>query len=237
LARFATHDETVLWFEHDLYDQLQLLQVVDWLAEHAPADAPVSLINPPEYLGPAAPERIAALFAERRALTGEQRELARRAWAAFRAPDPTEIERVLAGDTGALPFLAAALRRHLEQFPAARDGLSRSERQALEAVADGATTPEAAFAEHNRREDPVWLGDATFFGYLRALAAGPAPLLLTDGALRLTATGRAVLDGRADRVRTNGIGRWLGGVHLHGADARWRWDEAEGRLIRGNRLQ
>ncbi|HYW10257.1 MAG TPA: DUF1835 domain-containing protein, partial [Longimicrobium sp.] len=47
LARFATHDETVLWFEHDLYDQLQLLQVVDWLAEHAPADAPVSLINPP----------------------------------------------------------------------------------------------------------------------------------------------------------------------------------------------
>jgi hypothetical protein len=237
LAGFAAHDETVLWFEHDLYDQLQLIQVADWLAEHAPAGAPVSLVNPPEYLGPAAPERIAALFAERRALTGEQRDVARRAWAAFRAPDPTAIERVLAGGTGALPFLAAALRRHLEQFPAARDGLSRSERQALEAVADGATTPEAAFAEHNRREDPVWLGDSTFLGYLRALASGPDPLLRMEGGLRLTATGRAVLDGRADRVRANGIRRWLGGVHLHGPDARWRWDGAAGRLIEGSSLQ
>jgi hypothetical protein len=27
-------DEIVLWFEHDLYDQLQLLQLLDWLAVH-----------------------------------------------------------------------------------------------------------------------------------------------------------------------------------------------------------
>src|SRR5262245_26711672 len=28
LASFADHDEVVLWFEHDLYDQLQLLQIL-----------------------------------------------------------------------------------------------------------------------------------------------------------------------------------------------------------------
>src|SRR4030095_10658531 len=27
------HDEIVLWFEHDLYDQLQLIQVLDGVAE------------------------------------------------------------------------------------------------------------------------------------------------------------------------------------------------------------
>ena len=32
LASFREHDETVLWFEPDLYDQLQLLQVLDWFA-------------------------------------------------------------------------------------------------------------------------------------------------------------------------------------------------------------
>jgi hypothetical protein len=30
-AAFARHDEIVLWFEHDLYDQLQLIQILDRL--------------------------------------------------------------------------------------------------------------------------------------------------------------------------------------------------------------
>src|SRR5512135_2562234 len=29
LANFNTYQEVVLWFEHDLYDQLQLLQILD----------------------------------------------------------------------------------------------------------------------------------------------------------------------------------------------------------------
>ena len=29
----------------------------------------------------------------------------------------------------------------------------------------------------------------------------------------------------ADHVALNGIDRWVGGVHLHGKAARWRWDE------------
>ena len=224
------HDEVVLWFEHDLYDQLQLIQILDWFAEHRPG-ARLSLINPPEYLGPASPERLAGWFPERKPVTREQLDLASRAWAAFRAPDPAEVQRVMEDGAGALPFLAAALRRHLEQFPSVRDGLGRTERQILEAVDGGAVTIRDAFAEHNRREDPVWLGDTSFLGYVEALASGPRPLLVhtpaprwPDGRLALTPTARDVLAGREDRVRANGIDRWLGGVHLRGHEARWRWD-------------
>src|SRR5438067_1253428 len=32
LAGFRDHEEVVLWFEHDLYDQLQLLQILDWFS-------------------------------------------------------------------------------------------------------------------------------------------------------------------------------------------------------------
>ncbi|HEX2950968.1 MAG TPA: hypothetical protein VHV83_15600 [Armatimonadota bacterium] len=35
--------------------------------------------------------------------------------------------------------------------------------------------------------------------------------------------GRALLDGKADWVKENGIDRWLGGAHLHGHDV-WRWN-------------
>ena len=43
--------------------------------------------------------------------------------------------------------------------------------------------------------------------------------------LRLTDVGRQVLDGEADHVALNGIDRWIGGVHLHGHDVPWRWNE------------
>jgi hypothetical protein len=40
-----------------------------------------------------------------------------------------------------------------------------------------------------------------------------------------------VLAGRGDAIRLNGIDRWIGGVHLVGADADWRWDHSAGRVL------
>ncbi len=50
--------------------------------------------------------------------------------------------------------------------------------------------------------------------------------------MSLTATGREVLEGRDDWVRIRGIDRWLGGVHLQGPEAAWRWDGEAGRLVK-----
>jgi hypothetical protein len=170
--------------------------------------------------------------------------LGQAAWRAVTAADPTALEALLVGDTAALPDLAGAFRRHLEQFPAAGDGLSRSERQLLEAVAAGDATPAAAFTSQGRREAAPFLGDAVAWSYLADLGAGPSPLLRRgDGApivpndpgfpdqpLALTDGGRAVLAGRADRVTLTGLDRWLGGVRLLGPNPAWRWDAAAGRL-------
>jgi hypothetical protein len=240
LAGFREHDEVVLWFEHDLYDQLQLAQLLDWFADQEMGGVPLTLVCGAEYLGHSTPERIAARFGEREPVTDAQLALGEAAWNAFRSPDPTAVSALIGGDTAALPWMAGALRRHLQQFPATRGGLSRSERQALEALADGASTPRDLFLAHNRREDPVWLGDSTFVAYLHDLAGGDAPLLRLapadnpddmDRAVEMTDAGRAVLDGREDRVRLCGIDRWLGGVHLRGHAVGWRWSEDEGRLV------
>jgi hypothetical protein len=154
------HDEIVLWFEHDLYDQLQLIQVLDGLAELR--GPPISLICEAEYLGRMAPERAAELFALRNPLVRRHFQQARAAWTAFRSADPTELEKL---KTESLPFLAAALRRHLEEFPWTTDGLSRTERQ----IREGRTDEEPAFMgdlvlkwheerlARNRRF-PRWLG-------------------------------------------------------------------------------
>jgi hypothetical protein len=231
LAGFRDHAETVLWFEHDLYDQLQLLQVLNQLAADGADWRRVMLICGAEYLGLSTADRLRERFPQRARVGAAMVTLAQRAWKAFRAPDPTGLVALLDDDVPALPFLGPALRRHLEQFPSTFNGLSRSEHQALEAIAGGATSVRAAFVESQRREDPFFLGDLVFASYMTDLSRGASPLVVLAGGgpvlddeVRLTETGESVMRGGRDRVRLNGIDRWLGGVHLEGPDAAWRWD-------------
>jgi hypothetical protein len=44
LADSLGQDEVVLWFEHDLYDQLQLIQILDWYAHQDLRQTKLTLI-------------------------------------------------------------------------------------------------------------------------------------------------------------------------------------------------
>ena len=228
-------DEIVLWFEHDLYDQLQLIQILDRL----PVDGPprVSSVPDDEYLGYLPAGRYQGLFAARRDVTSTERLAARDAWNAFRAPDPTRMVEALPR-VSVMPHLERALRRHLEQFPAKSNGLSRTEQQALESIAGGARVLRDVYTQsHHGREEAMFMGDAVFLVHIAALRDCPAPLIRTrgfathlrmDDEVELTDEGADVLEGRADRVRLCGIDRWLGGVQLQGHGPVWRWDAVRG---------
>ena len=154
------HDEVVLWFEHDLYDQLQLLQVLDWFAPNAP-DAKISLIVVGRYPGIArfvgfgqlTPSQVAGLLDSRVPALPEHFDTARRAWAAFRQTTPQSWARLLTGATAVMPYLQAAVLRMLEELPSAHNGLSRSEQSALGLIADGAAAPHEIFAGVQALED------------------------------------------------------------------------------------
>jgi len=45
LVMSAEFDRVVLWFEHDLYDQLQLLQILDWFAAHPRTEGTLLLVQ------------------------------------------------------------------------------------------------------------------------------------------------------------------------------------------------
>ncbi|HSK76742.1 MAG TPA: DUF1835 domain-containing protein [Thermoanaerobaculia bacterium] len=243
------YDEVVLWFEHDLFDQLLLIRILDWFAGRNLGRAELSLlcigefpgVEPFHGLGDLTPEQMASLVDRRRHVNEGQKLLARDAWRAFCASSPTGLEEILRRDTSALPFLAGALRRHLEEFPSVQNGLSRTERQALLGVAAGHTTFETLFAATQRMEERIFLGDTSFLRNLRVLASGSRPLLRLESApgsslrstrITLTATGRDVLENRDDWVHIHGLDHWLGGVHLQGSEAAWRWDAEAGRLVR-----
>jgi hypothetical protein len=226
-------DEIVLWMEHDLHDQLQRLQIL----ERLPVDGPprVTAVPDGDYLGGLPATRFAELFEQRREVSSAERMAARDAWDAFRSPDPRALVDVLPR-VAALSHMTAAIRRHLEQFPSIDRGLSRSERQAMDAIQGGVTRAADVYrASHHGREEAVFMGDALFLVHVGALVRGPVPLvrssggspgLAPDDTLELTVDGAAVLEGRADRVARCGIDRWLGGVELAGTGPVWRWDAA-----------
>ncbi len=233
LSRFTEHEEVALWFEHDLYDQLQLIQILDWFHSRTSGGTRLSLICIDNYLGTLTGEQLATLWPGRHTISSIEFDLAAAAWRAFRSPDPMDIERLCRQDTRALPFLAGALRRHLQQFPSLENGLARTERQILELVDAGHTRFASLFRADQQREERIFMGDTSFARYVRGLAECRHPLLHdAEGELSLTNEGRDVLARRSDHVRLNGINRWLGGVHLLGAEALWRWDEAGRRLVR-----
>jgi hypothetical protein len=223
LCGAGRHDEVVLWFEHDLYDQLQLIQLLDWFASHP--HRRLSLICEAEYLGNTTPARAVDLFTRRRAVSGAQLRAGGAAWAAFGSTDPRTIDTAPVPE---LPFLAAALRRLLEEFPWASDGLSRLERQVLEALrTEPLDFPELFARAHHRREEPVFLGDAVLLWRLTLLESDRL-VQRKNETWQLMPRGRQVLAGNLDAWSRPRRARWMGGYEVR--DARLRWDPAAGRL-------
>jgi hypothetical protein len=241
LASWAGHEEVVLWFEHDLYDQLQLIQILDWFASRDLGGTGLRLICIGEFpgiarfggLGELRPDQLLTLFPGRREISKAALELASSAWAAFRSQDPSRIEELLAVDTSALPYLQGALERHIEQFPSVKNGLSRSERQILEIVSKSSCSFAEVFVQDTDREERIFAGDLVLWSYIQRMRDGKVPLVEgTRQQIAITSAGENVLPGRADAIELNGIDRWLGGVHLEGPDAAWRWDESRRKLAR-----
>lgn len=243
---FNDHEEVTLWFESDLFCQANLLYVLDWCAHRHP-ETKLSLICIGEFpgrpnfrgLGELTAPELASLFDKRTAVTDAELELAARAWEAYRSEDPRALERLLQTDTSALPFLAGALRLQLTRFPSVRNGLNRIESAGLELIDQGFTRFVDLFPQFVAAQPDYGLGDSQFWNALQPLKRGASPLLMTkgeeaifEGAFEITAAGRSVLSGAADRVTLNGIDEWLGGVHLQGRENIWRWDEQHGKLVK-----
>jgi hypothetical protein len=241
LEGFRKHEEVVLWFEHDLFDQLQLIQLLDWFAHQEMGKTKLSLVQIDSYpgvkpfygLGQLSGTQLARLFPTRVAVTSAHLQRAGNAWQAFCASDPTALLEHARHKSTALPFLAAALQRFLEEYPWTSDGLSRTERQVLQAAAAGKRKKTEIYQESRKQEDVPW-GDSSVYLRMAWLASGPKPALEEPqkGEYVLTDYGRQLLAGQADWITLQGgIDRWLGGVHLTGEQPQWRWDGDKKRLL------
>jgi hypothetical protein len=239
-------DEIVLWYEHDLFCQLALVRLLSRIGKR-PRKAQLSMVSIdrhpdiPDFkgMGQLEAHQLAALWPRRTPIAKDILDEAAAAWIAITSPDPRAILFV-AKRIKALPFLAPALERHLEELPDTGTGLGRTERQILAAVARGLVTVKALMEELSSIDPRYLATDQLVLTTLRTLAsiglveadiATMRPGPDAQGAAAITAAGREVLAGKLDRVAALGIDTWRGGVRLAGKGPVWRWDQTERRTV------
>ena len=139
------YKRVVLWFEHDGYDQLILAKLLSFYARNnMPEKLEIISINhfPGSArfigLGQLPPEAIRLLWQQRQTVNQQQLKLGEQIWNALGESSPLPLYEVTKSkDIKHLPYMGAALQRHLQELPSTRNGLSLTEQLSLEMLNEG----------------------------------------------------------------------------------------------------
>ncbi|MEM7160375.1 MAG: DUF1835 domain-containing protein [Myxococcota bacterium] len=228
--------DVVLWFEHDSYDQLILARVLTEFARRRPAGA-LSIVcidrfdgvEPFHGLGQLSSTALRSLHRVRAPVGDDLLELGTEVWAALCEPSPRSLHAIAESGTVALPIMAGALSRHLQELPWIDTGLSLTERLTLDALESGPVSAGSLFRTLTYELEPrPYLGDLMFWAVLSRLARGGA-VEFSEGAwqdrtVTATALGHDARAGRRDYMQHGTAPvRHVGGVQVGGDTDGWRW--------------
>ncbi len=251
LGQSSAYEEVVLWFEHDLLDQLQLVQLLSFYANEQ-SDVAVSLICIDRFegiddfrgIGQLPPEKMQSLYPNRVAVSQATMRFAAAYWHAFTQPNPVQLLNLCVRESNAeLPFLCSAIKRYFQEFPWVSDGLTRTERQILSLVKNGVVHPTRIFVQNMDKESCLYIGDARTYSQIAQLC--DANLLAVKNGLSfqhpthdsvdfdsfkqqtlcLTENAQRVLNGNTKAFEFVIRQEWLGGVYINSEESLWCWDE------------
>lgn len=222
--------EIVLWFEHDLLCQINLIYLLHWFYHRRPANLSLKLICINQYpgkpyfrgLGELSPDQLAGLFPQRATITPGMLQAADTIWKYYVAPTPLLLQQSISRNINGLPFLHTAIQAHFLRFPAVKNGLNKIEEILLQALLKSKLTTTQLLESFWQQESIFGVGDTQLFNYLEYLQA--AGLISQPDIYQITELGRQALAGETDYLQHYPLDRWLGGVHLKAPGPVWRFD-------------
>lgn len=235
LAAAMSHDEIVLWFEHDLFCLANLLSLLQRFAKHPR----LSLIWTREPIATRDEAELVTLFNSRAAVTPAMLEVADEGWRAYTSSDPLVLDAFVSRESYGFPFLRDGLTLHASRFPSLRNGLGAIANRALTLIAAGITDFSSIFGRLDGEHPRFGFGDSEILRELRTLSWCAVPLLTVTETTEagppkvlfaLTPVAMSVIGGTADFITLNEPDYWLGGAHVS-KGIQWRWDETNQKLV------
>lgn len=217
LCNHKQQDQIILWFEYDLFCQINMLAVISWLKTHR-RHADIFLICSGKEdetdklygLAELSDDQLMHLYENKVKLSQDDIEYADYIWQLYCSDNPIRIEQLSGFQNYKFNYLEEALDAHLMRFPSIKNGLNSLEYMILD------------FADRVKPKNREELLKATlnnqgYYGYgdtqFNRIITTIQPLFKKFTPVTLSDQGRQILDGKTNyysQIRDNET--YLGGA-------------------------
>jgi hypothetical protein len=224
------YSEIILWFEHDLFCQINLIGLLSWLSRHDMRGKIISVVSINSHseisrfkgYGQLSPRQLHQLLPQKKELQKSDIQFAGKAWKAYADNDPRGLEHLLNEVPAAFPYLKAALLLHLQRLPFTDNGLNLIERKTLELLAVTPLTRYELMRALIEWDLNYGFTDTQFLNIIHRLK----PLHDNGDLLTINSAGERVLKGTANLLDYSPDRYSVGG-----AGEQYRWDANVKRVI------
>jgi len=198
LCNQKSQEEIVLWFEYDLFCQINMVAVLSWLKKYR-SNAHISLVCSGNEDGSdkmfTLPElnkdQLMSLYENRQSLTKDDIEYADYIWQLYCCDNPIRLETAILQDNSQFKYLPDAIKTHLLRFPTVKNGLNDLENKLLQITSENSFNSKEELVNHMLKNQGYYgYGDLQFLKMIKRLK----PLIKTFNPVILTKLGNAVLE-------------------------------------------
>lgn len=217
LCNHKQQDHIVLWFEYDLFCQINMLAVLSWLKANRKY-AEISLVcsgkedatDKMYSLNELSNEQLSKHFENRIVLTQDDVEYADYVWQLYCSDNPIRLENLGDFKKYQFDYLSEAISSHLRRFPTIKNGLNEMENKILSlALTDKPTSKKSFLSTILDNQGSLGFGDLQYDRALKRLK----PLFSNFNPVRLTKNGKEILDNQTSYyscIQDNNV--YLGGA-------------------------
>ncbi|MFT5737818.1 MAG: hypothetical protein ACI9SG_002168 [Maribacter sp.] len=217
LCNHKQQDEIVLWFEYDLFCQVNMLAVISWLLANRKY-AQISLVcsgkeddsDKMHTLNELSDAQLLNLYKSKKVLSQDDTEYADYVWQLYCSNNPMRLENLTDFENYQFAYLGDAIKSHLQRFPSITNGLNHMENNILSlAINKKPSSRKDLLNTILENQGNLGFGDTQYDRAITRLK----PLFTAFNPVRLTKKGKEILDGKTSYyscIQDNG--EYLGGA-------------------------
>ncbi|MGB5437573.1 MAG: DUF1835 domain-containing protein [Maribacter sp.] len=200
LCNHKQQDQIVLWFEYDLFCQINMLAVISWLKSHRKY-AHITLVCSGKEdetdklygLNELSNEKLMQLYENRIELSQDDIEYADYVWQLYCSDNPIRLENLTDFNNFQFNYLSGAIKAHLKRFPTIRNGLNEVENHLLQLSVDKKPKTKKELLNTVLKDQGLYgFGDSQYERIISTLK----PLYTSFNPVRLSKKGKEILEGQ-----------------------------------------
>ncbi|WP_297702437.1 DUF1835 domain-containing protein [uncultured Eudoraea sp.] len=210
LCNHKQQDQIILWFEYDLFCQINMLAVLSWLKKHR-RYAEVYMVcsgdedetNRLYRLNDLSDEQLLNSYENKLKLSQNDIEYADYVWQLYCSDNPIRLENLIDFENYQFDYLSDAIKVHLRRFPSIKNGLNELENRVLEfSVQQKPKSKKELLSSLLQNQGFYGFGDTQYERVITNLR----PLFSSFNPVRLSRKGKEILEGKTNyysQIRDN----------------------------------